>query len=59
MAINKVEVFNIKPVPPPSIEKNPLFEKYQKEKLEVEKNPPPPLPEEVNTKPGSKLDVVA
>ena len=57
MGINRVGIFNTKPINAPSIENNPLFEKSTKRSVESEKRLSSTLPENGNPKPGSKIDV--
>ena len=57
MAINRVSVFNEKPVKASSIEKNPFVKNSQKKSVERNKSTAQPKTDNNVPKHGSKIDV--
>jgi len=58
MAINKVEIFNAKPIKTSSIERNPFFERHQKKNVKVNKGISSVSVENKNPDAEKKIDVV-
>jgi len=57
MAINRVTVFNTKPVKASSIEKSPVFQNYQKKRVQRNDNATQTQPDKGVPKHGYKIDV--